>query len=91
MSTYKKILLTSNAHGGGYQPRGVTNITGWKSFPKIIAPLFAKPKSMGVESTLRRALKNIYMSSSKLYYDPARLSFFSTLEKLAATIPKKNF
>jgi hypothetical protein len=57
-------------------------------FDEIIAPLFAKPKGRRVKSGLRRSYTE--MSAGGLYYNPAKLSASSTLEKLAAAIPKKN-
>jgi len=49
----KKIVLMTNALLNIYQ-RGVNiNITRGKKFRDIIAPLFAKQKGRGVESTLR--------------------------------------
>ena len=47
----------TNAHLQGYQPGGVINVSGGKHFRQIIAQLFAKPKSRGVESLLYRAWK----------------------------------
>jgi len=57
--TYKKILLLTNAHLKGYQPGGVINVSRWKKYREIIAPLFARPKGRGFESGLRRAWKKI--------------------------------
>jgi len=57
LRTYKKILLLTNAHLEGYQTGGVINVSQRKMFREIIAPLFARPKSRGVESGLRRARK----------------------------------
>ena len=50
---HKKIILLTNAHLEGYDPEG-----RGKKVREIIAPLFARPKSRGVESGLRRAWKN---------------------------------
>ena len=68
----------TNAHLEGYQPGGVMNVTGGKKFHEIIAPLFAKSKRSGIELALFERGKNIEMSTSKVYYDPARPSAFST-------------
>jgi hypothetical protein len=54
---YKKILLLTNAHLEGYDPASAINVGRGKKFSEIIAPLFARPKSRGVESGLRRARK----------------------------------
>ena len=54
LKSYKKILTMTNAHLTQYQPDGNINITRGKKFREIIAPLFAKPKVRGVESSLRR-------------------------------------
>jgi len=54
---YKKVLLLTNAHLEGYDPAGAINVGRGKKFREIIAPLFARPKSRGVESGLRRAWK----------------------------------
>jgi len=53
LKSYKKILTMTNAHLTQYQPDGNINITR-KKFREIIAPLFAKPKGRGVESSLCR-------------------------------------
>ena len=55
LSTYKKILLMTNAHFEGYLP-GVINVTGGKISAKSSPPL-ANPKAGSVESGLRRAWK----------------------------------
>ena len=88
LRTYKKILLMTNAQLEGYQPGGGINVSGGKKFDEIIAPLFTKPKGRRVKSGLRRSYTE--MSTGGLYYNPAKLSASSTLEKLAAAIPKKN-
>ena len=36
---YKKILLTTNVHLEGYLPGEIINVTGWKTFDVILAPL----------------------------------------------------
>jgi len=54
LTSYKKILTMTNAHLTQYQPDGNINITRGKTFQEIIAPLFAKLKGRGVESSLRR-------------------------------------
>jgi hypothetical protein len=56
-------------------------------FREIIAPLFAKLKSRGAESGLRRAWKNTKLTA--IYYNPEKPTF-STLDKQAAAIPRKN-
>ena len=54
LKSYKKILTMTNAHLTQYQPDGIINITRGNIFRDIIAPLFAKQKGSGVESSLRR-------------------------------------
>jgi len=54
LKSYKKILTMTNAHLTQYQPDGNINITRREKCWDIIAPLFAKPKGRGVESSLRR-------------------------------------
>jgi hypothetical protein len=54
---YKKILLLTNAHLEGYDTAGAINVGRGKKFREIIAPLFPRLKSRGVESGLRRAWK----------------------------------
>jgi len=54
LKSYNKILTMNNAHLTQYQPDGNINITRFKKIREIIAPLFAKPKGRGVESSLRR-------------------------------------
>jgi hypothetical protein len=54
---YKKILLLSNAHLEGYDEAGAINVGRGKKFREIISPLFARLKSRGVESGLRRVWK----------------------------------
>jgi len=54
LKSYKKILTMTNAHLTQNQPDGNINITRGEKFREIIAPLFAKPKVRGVESSLRR-------------------------------------
>jgi hypothetical protein len=49
----------------GFQPGGVINVIGEKTFREVFAPLIAKFKVSGVVSALRRACKNIEMSPSK--------------------------
>jgi len=44
----------TNAHLTRYQPDANINIKRAKKFRGVIAPLFAKRKGRGVESTLRR-------------------------------------
>ena len=58
-------------------------------FREIIDSLFAKPTVLCVESALRRACENIAMSTSKIYYNPARMP--DSFEKLPASVPKKNY
>jgi len=55
------------------------------------SPLFSRSPKVGV-SNRRYATrgKNIEISTSKLYYNLARPSGFSTLNKLATAVPKKN-
>jgi hypothetical protein len=55
--TYKKILQLMNAHLEGYHPGGVICVSQRETVRKIIAPLFARPKSRCVELGLRRAWK----------------------------------
>jgi len=57
LKSYKKILKMTNAHLTQYQPDGNIIITRGKKFREIIAPLFAKPKGRGDESSLRRKWK----------------------------------
>ena len=57
LTKYKKILRLTNAHLEGYGPPGAINFGRVKKFRENIAPLFARPKSRGVESGLRRAWK----------------------------------
>jgi len=85
---YKKILLLTNAHLEGYDPSGAINFGRGNKFREIIAPFFASPKSRGVESGLRRAWK--YTKLTAKYYNPEKPTAFSTLDKLAAAIPRKN-
>ena len=54
---YKKLLLLTNAHLEGYDLLGSINVGRRKKLREIIAPLFVRPKSRGVESGLRRAWK----------------------------------
>ena len=54
LKSYKKLLTMTNAHLTKYQPGGNINITRGKKFRDIIAPLFANPKGLGVESVVRR-------------------------------------
>jgi len=54
LKSYKKILTMSNAHLTQYLPEGNINITRGKKIREIIAPLFAKPMGLWVESALRR-------------------------------------
>jgi len=54
LKSYKIILTMTNAHLTKYQPDGNINITRRKKIRDIIAPLFVKPKGLGVESSLRR-------------------------------------
>jgi len=54
LKSYKKILSMTNAHLTRYQPDGNINITRGRKFREIIAPLFAKAKGRGVDSSLRR-------------------------------------
>ena len=89
LRTYKKILLLTNAHLDGYQPGGVINVSRGKKFREIIALLFARPKSLCVESGIRRAWKNTNMSAKALYYDLAKPSAFSTVNKLSAVLSRK--
>ena len=49
LGTYKKILLLTNSHLEGYQPGGVTNVSGGKKFSVIIDPHFARPKVRGTK------------------------------------------
>ena len=49
--------MLTNAHLEVYEPGGAINVGREKKFSEIIAPLFAKPKSRGVESGLLRAWK----------------------------------
>jgi len=71
----------------GYHPAGAINVGRGKKFREIIVPLFARPKSRGVESGLRRAWKNTKLTA--IYYNLEKPTSFSTLDKLAAAIPNK--
>jgi len=42
LKSYKKTLTMTNAHLTQYQPDGKINITRWKKFWEIIAPLFCQ-------------------------------------------------
>jgi hypothetical protein len=51
---YNKILQLTNAHWQSYDPAGAINVGRAIKFLELIAPLFARPKSRGVESGLYR-------------------------------------
>ena len=57
LRTNKKILLMTNAHFDGHQPKGAINVTEGKMLCEFFATIFARLKSRGVESALRRAWK----------------------------------
>jgi len=75
---YNKILLLANAHLEGYDPAGAINVGRGEKFLEIIAPVFARPKSRGVETGLRRAWKNSELTA--IYYNPEKPTAFSTLD-----------
>jgi len=52
---YKKVLLLSNGHLEVYAPAGENNVRRGRKLREIIALIFARPKSRGVESVLRCA------------------------------------
>jgi len=54
LKSYKEILPMTKAHFTQYQLDGNINITQGKKFREIIAPLFAKAKGRGFESSLLR-------------------------------------
>jgi len=51
LKSYKKVLTMSNSHLTQYQRDGNINIKLGKKVREIIAPLFAKTKGRGVESS----------------------------------------
>ena len=90
LRTYTKILLLTNVHLEGYQPGGVINVNGGEKFREIIAPLREAQRPWCRFGVTWRLEKNTEMSTSELFYNPARPSAYLTLENLAAAIPKKN-
>jgi hypothetical protein len=80
----------NNAHLEGYQAGGVINVCGGKKFRET-SPLFSRSPNARVSNRHYFALeKNTEMPNTELYYNPVRPSAVSTLENLAAGIPKKN-
>jgi hypothetical protein len=86
---YKKILLLTNANLEGYQPGGVINVGRGKKFREIIAQLFAKPKAWGSNQGYAVHGKNTKMAARALYYNPEKSTAYSTLNKMATALPKK--
>jgi len=88
MRKYKKILLLTNDHLEGYDPAGAINVGRGKSFAKL-SPRFSQSPKTGV-SNRGHAVHAKYNKMAALYYNPEISTAFSTLDKLAATLPKKN-
>ena len=60
LRTYNKILLMTNTHLVAYQPRGVINVPGVKTFREIIAPLRESQRPgfrIGVTPRMEKLLK----------------------------------
>ena len=87
---HKKILLMTNAHLEGYQPAGVINVSGGKTFRDIIAPLSRGPKAKVSNRGNAVHGKNTKISDRALYNNPAKPSAFSTVDKLTGALSKKN-
>jgi hypothetical protein len=85
---YKKILLLTNAHLEGYDPAGAINDGRGKKFGEIFAHFSRGPNS-GV-SNWGYAVYGKNTKLTAIYYNPEKQTAFSTLDKLAAAIPRKN-
>ena len=84
---YKKLLLLTNVHLEGYEPAGAINVGRGKKFRKIIAP-FSRGTKAGV-SKQGYAVQGKNTKLTEIYYNPEKAAAFSTLDKLAAAIPRK--
>ena len=88
---YKKLLILTNAHLTDYQPGIDIQKTRESKFQYVISQLFPQNRRRGIESALLRRWVNINkMGTSRLYYDPYRVSDFSTLNKLRVAAKTKN-
>jgi len=85
---YKKILLLNNALLEGYDPAGAINVGRFKKFREIIAP-FSRGAKAGV-SNRGYAVHGRNTKLTAIYYNPEKPTTFSTLDKLAAAIPRKS-
>ena len=90
LRTYKKILLLTNAHLEGYQRVGVINVSGGKISAKTSPPFSRCPKADVSNRGYVVHGTNTKMTANALYYNPAKPSASSTLDKIAAVLPKKN-
>jgi len=85
---YKKILLLTNAHLEGYDPAGAINVRRGKSSSKL-SPPFSRGTKAGV-SNRGYAVHGTNTKLTAIYYNPEKLTAFSTLDKLAAAISRNN-
>ena len=83
---YDKISLLTNAHLEGYQTGGAINVGRGKSSAKLSAP-FREAQKQGCRIGVTPCMKNTKLTA--IYYNPEKPAAFSTLDKLAAAIPRK--
>jgi len=72
----------------GYDPAGAINFGRGKKFHEIIAPFSRGPKA-GV-SNRGYAVHGKNTKLTAIYYNSEKAAAFSSLDKLAAAIPRKN-
>jgi hypothetical protein len=82
------MLLLTNEHLESYDRAGAINVRRGKSSAKLSPPFSRGIKACVSNRGYAKKKKNTKLTA--IYYNPEKLTAFSTLDKLAAAISRKN-